>query len=115
MRHLTQSAKPTHVLEWDAGRRRRVLDELAGEEPLEIRVGGAPVAVTMRTPGDDFQLAAGFLFTEGMITAREQVATISYGRGADGEGNGNVVDVAMARDSGVDLSRFERHSFVSSS
>jgi FdhD protein len=56
--------------------RERVEDELAIEEPLEIRVDGEPLAVTMRTPGEDEELAAGFLAGEGLITGRADIATI---------------------------------------
>lgn len=115
MRHPPQSAKPTRVLEWNRGRRRHIVDELAGEEPLEIRIGGEPVSVTMRTPGDDFDLAAGFLLTEGMITRREQIARIAYGRGPDGEPSGNLVDVTLAPGESVDLAHLDRHFFASSS
>ncbi len=51
-------------------------DMLAVEEPLEIRIGGKPLAVTMRTPGDDIDLVAGFLFTEGVVRARDDIAEI---------------------------------------
>lgn len=73
-------------------------DTLAVEEPLEIRVGGRPLTVTMRTPGDDFDLAVGFLLTEGVVEAPEQVAAIRYCAGADDEGRNtyNVLDVDLA-------------------
>lgn len=73
-------------------------DVLAGEEPLEIRLNGAPLTVTMRTPGDDFDLALGFLVGEGVIRNRDDVVTVRYCAGADGEdGNTyNVVDVRLA-------------------
>src|SRR5437764_12029726 len=90
MRHLPQTARPTQILEWDGGQQRRILDELAAEEPLEIRVGGAPISVTMRTPGDDFELAAGFLFTEGVITRREQIDRLAYARGPEHQLSGTV-------------------------
>ena len=51
-------------------------DTLVVEEPLEIRVGGSPLAVTMRTPGDDMDLAAGFLVSEGVITQTDQLAAM---------------------------------------
>src|SRR6266567_8942442 len=114
MRHPPQSAKATQVYEWDRGRRRHILDELAGEEPLEIRIDGQPVGVTMRTPGDDFDLASGFLLTEGILTRREQIARIGYGRGPDGEPSGNLVDVTLAAGETVDVAHLARH-FVSSS
>ena len=64
-----------------------VSDEVALEEPLEIRVGGQPVAVTMRTPGDDEELALGFLYGEGLIDAPAEVALTP-------ELEANIVDVA---------------------
>ena len=73
-------------------------DLLAVEEPLEIRVGGRPLAVTMRTPGHDFDLAAGFLVSEGVITRGEQFSTVRYCAGATDEGLNtyNVLDVTLA-------------------
>ena len=69
-------------------------ETLAVEEPLEIRVNGAPVTITMRTPGSDVELAQGFLLTEGMITKRSDVLTERYNKGAgpDGANNNNVLD-----------------------
>ena len=78
-------------------------DRLAAEEPMEIRVGGpgqeaAPVSVTMRTPGGDFELAAGFLFTEGLIEGREEVERVSYCEDLPGEEQlFNVVTVRLTR------------------
>ena len=77
-------------------------DTLAAEEPLEIRVGPAgpaprrPLAVTMRTPGDDLDLALGFLLTEGLIGTAEDVHTAQLCAGADTPNTYNVVDVALA-------------------
>ncbi len=59
-----------------AGARERVRDELAVEEPLEIRVDGSPLAVTMRTPGEDEELAAGFLLGEGLVTGPGDLASV---------------------------------------
>ena len=92
-------------------------DVLAVEEPLEIRVGcerggrrtHRAVSVTMRTPGHDPELAAGFLFTEGVLTAPEQIADISVCRRA------NVVRVDVRRGVAVDLARLERHFYAASS
>jgi FdhD protein len=92
-------------------------DVLAVEEPLEIRlgceVGGrrvhVPISITMRTPGHDQELAIGFLFTEGILTAREQVA------GVRSCGTGNVVCVDLRPGVTVDLTRLERHFYTSSS
>jgi FdhD protein len=80
----------TRVSEWKDGSLRGMQDVLVAEEPLEIRVNGKALTVTMRTPGDDRELAAGFLFTEGIITKAEQISAI---RTSSGERN--VVDVQV--------------------
>jgi FdhD protein len=115
MRHTPQSAKSTQVTEWDGGRRRFVLDELAVEEPLEIRVNGQPAGVTMRTPGDDFDLAAGFLLTEGLVANRPDIERIEYGRAPDGQVSGNSVDVRLSRPGEPDVERLERRVMAHSS
>jgi len=73
-------------------------DTLVVEEPLEIRVNGTPVTVTMRTPGSDIELARGFLLTEGVIAHRDDVLTVRYCRGANSNGANtyNVLDVTLA-------------------
>src|SRR5665811_1663682 len=73
-------------------------DVLAVEEPLEIRVGGRSLAVTMRTPGNDYDLAAGFLVSEGVITRGEHFSTARYCAGTTDEGLNtyNVLDVTLA-------------------
>ena len=63
----------TQVAEWNEGRLRTFQDYLVAEEPLEIRVNGKPLGVTMRTPGQDLELTAGFLFTEGIVHDARQV------------------------------------------
>jgi FdhD protein len=91
-------------------------DDLAVEEPLEIRVEGRPVAVTMRTPGHDEELAAGFLLTEGVVAGPEDIisiAPVAAKRG--GEREPNVVDVRLARPEAVDFTRLTRHVFTASS
>jgi FdhD protein len=60
----------TQVAEWNDGIVRLYDDDLAGEAPLEIRINDQPITVTMRTPGHDAELAAGFLWTEGLIESR---------------------------------------------
>src|SRR5258708_29852285 len=73
-------------------------DTLAAEEPLEIRVAGQPLAVTMRTPGDDFDLARGFLVSEAVVGRASEIAAIRYcaGATADGGNTFNVLDVTLA-------------------
>lgn len=104
---------PARVLRWEAGARaRRLRDELAAEEPLEIRVDTRPVVVTMRTPGHDAELAAGFLVTEGLIQRRGDVRKIvPYER----NDSGNVMEVFLAPGVSVDFARLTRHVFASSS
>lgn len=98
-------------------------DELVVEEPLEIRVarvedrGAVPrnVSVTMRTPGHDFELAVGFLFTEGIIQHPEDVAAVEYGRSHLEGPSENVVDVVLARGISYDPARSERNFYTTSS
>ncbi|MGH3094395.1 MAG: formate dehydrogenase accessory sulfurtransferase FdhD [Streptosporangiales bacterium] len=85
------------VLRIESGQRTARPDTLVVEEPLEIRVGGQPVTVTMRTPGDDFDLVAGFLCTEGVIAGRDDMSGMRYclGKDADGHHTYNVVDATL--------------------
>ncbi|WP_395243517.1 formate dehydrogenase accessory sulfurtransferase FdhD [Agromyces sp. MMS24-K17] len=78
-------------------------DDLTAEEPLEVRVGGRPLAVTMRTPGHDVDLALGLLVSEGVVRGRDDVLGARHcagdpagGRGADASNADNVLDVALA-------------------
>jgi FdhD protein len=103
------------------GRARPVADELATEEPLEIRLVSdgrlLPLAVTMRTPGADFELAAGFLYSEGLVDWREQVGAISYctDRSVGEPQRYNIVNVVLAAPvEPAALRRLERHFTVSS-
>ncbi len=91
----------------------RTLDRVAAEEPLAIRVNGTSVAVTMRTPGHDDELAIGFLLTEGVIRAADEIAEIAHCPDVDPEGVGNTLDVRLRGE--TDLSRLTRHVFTSSS
>ncbi|WP_328646830.1 formate dehydrogenase accessory sulfurtransferase FdhD [Amycolatopsis sp. NBC_00348] len=77
---------------------RRRPDSLAAEEPLELRVGGRALSVTMRTPGHDVELAHGFLLSEGVIGVREDIAVARYCDGVDDQGRNtyNVLDIALA-------------------
>jgi FdhD protein len=89
-------------------------DLLAVEEPLEIRIGGRSVAVVMRTPGDDPALAAGFLFSEGILRTAEDLLAVSWcGTGDDPESR-NVVEATLAPSVDVDERHFSRRFFASS-
>ena len=71
-------------------------DLVVAEEPLEIRIAGESLMVTMRTPGDDLDLAAGLLFTEGVISSLDEVASLKHGGASAGRDRDNVVDVTVA-------------------
>jgi FdhD protein len=105
----------TQVSEWDDGKIRRKEDYLAAEEPLEIRVGKDPLSVTMRTPGHDLELAAGFLLTEGFVQRRSQILALEDDPGGDGENRGNVVRTELAPDATPDFEKMRRHFFATSS
>ena len=92
-------------------------DTLVAEEPLEIRLNGKPLAITMRTPGDDFALAAGFLVSEGVIAEGSDVQSIVYCAGATGDGVNtyNVVDVRLAPGVPVPDITLERNVYTTSS
>jgi len=83
-------------------------DLLAVEEPLQILVGERNVAITMRTPGNDEALAAGFLFTEGILLDSSQISAIAMDAP-------NRVTVTLASEDGIDLERLDRHFYISSS
>mgnify|MGYP001384715154 CR=1 FL=1 len=90
-------------------------DKLAVEEPLEIRVRGQNVAVTMRTPGHDDELATGFLATEGLIKNREDVTEIAHCKEGEAAQLGNTLNVFLAPNVEVDMESLTRHVFASSS
>jgi FdhD protein len=99
-------------------------DALAVEEPLEIRLGfdengkakHKSISITMRTPGDDFELAAGFLFTEGIIKSADQINKIKHcGVPAKDSGFNNTVRVDLRSDVKIDFKKLERHFYTSSS
>ena len=92
-------------------------DLLAAEEPLEIRVGGRSLAVTMRTPGHDFDLAAGFLVSEGVIARAEHLRSAQYCSGVNDEGVNtfNVLDVSLAPGVAPPEPSLERSFYTTSS
>jgi FdhD protein len=110
-----RSVDLTQVSEWDDGKLRRKDDYLAAEEPLEIRVGDEPLSVTMRTPGHDRELAAGFLFTEGLVQRREQIVKLETADAQDGTNRGNVILAELAPEATPDFVKMKRHFFAASS
>ncbi len=93
------------------------MDTVAAEEPLEIRLDGTPLSITMRTPGDDFDLVHGFLATEGIVAELESVRTMRYCAGTDDEGRQtyNVIDVALAEDVAAPDLSLQRNFYTTSS
>jgi FdhD protein len=108
------------VRAFDNGEVMRRSDAVATEEPLEIRLlQGAQThtaAVTMRTPGNDFELAAGWLFAEGMVTDRSEVTKLAYcvDRGLGEEQQYNIVNVHLRADRPLEPRSLERHFFTTS-
>jgi FdhD protein len=104
IQHLAQGQEP--VVRQDA---------VAVEEPLEIRLGDTPVAVVMRTPGHDMELAVGFLFSEGILNDPDQVLSVAYCSDTTEDAAGNIVSVIAQ---GADMDAFEaarRQVYASSS
>jgi len=114
------SKTKTRVRVVEDGKMRVRPDSLATEEPMEIRLisGGAKqtVAVTMRTPGADFELAAGFLYGEGIISSAEEILKISYCVDTDlgAEQQYNIVNVELRSGRDYDLRTLERHFYTTS-
>ncbi|MBD2184669.1 formate dehydrogenase accessory sulfurtransferase FdhD [Planktothrix sp. FACHB-1355] len=104
----------------EKGKIRSHSDYLATEEPLEIRLVAngvrRTVAVTMRTPGNDFELATGFLYSEGVIHKREDIRRITHcvDRQIDIENRYNIVNVELAADELPNLTSLERHFYTTS-
>lgn len=114
------SKSRTELLAVDGSTVQPRADHVATEEPMEIRLlaGGErrTVAITMRTPGNDFELAAGFLFSEGVVTSREQTHRISYcvDPGVDAEQQYNIVQVTLRGAALPDLRTLDRHFYTTS-
>jgi FdhD protein len=110
----------TRVRVVEDGKMRVRPDTLATEEPMEIRLiaggGRQTVAVTMRTPGADFELAAGFLYGEGIVKSSDDIARISYcvDAGLDAAQQYNIVNVELRGGREYDLRPLERHFYTTS-
>ncbi len=117
----TEAAVETRRLRVEAAtgsgamKRRSDLDLLAAEEPLEIRVEGRSVAVVMRTPGHEEELAAGFLLTEGVIASADDFFEMTQCPTLEGNARGNVLEVLLRQGLNANLDRLTRHVFSASS
>src|SRR3954469_8118569 len=100
------------VVRWASGHAHENLDRVAIEEPLEIRVRGRSISVTMRTPGHDDELAAGFLLTEGVVSRAADIERIEACPRSEA---GNLLNVLLAPMVHVDFERLSRHVFAASS
>lgn len=104
------------LIRWKSGEMLEcATDQLAIEEPLEIRVNGRSVAVTMRTPGHDRELAAGFLLTEGVIKSADDLLDLLVCKTLPDGKAGNVIDAQIKPSLVVDFERLTRHVFSASS
>nr|WSX48950.1 formate dehydrogenase accessory sulfurtransferase FdhD [Streptomyces sp. NBC_00974] len=114
MGRVTERRRVVRIRNGVAGTR---ADTLVAEEPLEIRLNGKPLAVTMRTPGDDFALAVGFLASEGVLGSASDVRAVTYCEGAaeDGTNTYNVVNVQLASGVPVPDIKLERNVYTTSS
>ncbi|MFD9303773.1 formate dehydrogenase accessory sulfurtransferase FdhD [Streptomyces sp. NPDC060048] len=114
MGRVTERRRVVRIRNGVAGAR---ADTLVAEEPLEIRLNGKPLAITMRTPGDDFALAVGFLVSEGVLGSASDVAAVTYCEGAaeDGTNTYNVVNVRLAAGVPVPDITLERNVYTTSS
>jgi FdhD protein len=121
---MTGSSQAIEISKVDGSRVTTRNDSVAVEEPLEIQLsspsaGGSAaksVSITMRTPGDDHELALGFLFTEGIIQSADQVISVRHHGEADPDsGLKNIVRVEIDPDVDLQLDRLERHFYTTSS
>jgi len=92
------------------------VDRLAVEAPLELRISGVPIAILMRTPGADEDLAWGFLRSEGIVSRRDQVLRVRHcDRVDDPDAEDNVIEIRLADDTEVDLAALRRNTYTTSS
>lgn len=105
------STQTRRIQRWRDGIEKSTEDQLAVEEPLEIRINNQQVSVTMRTPGHDEELVAGFLFSEGIIGSKKAITRIDF---HPRNQYGNVVNVLLTEDQSVNWDRLKR-SFTATS
>lgn len=121
---MTTSVKPVEITKFSSGSRKTSPDLMAVEEPLEIRLGYGPIddrqqkslSVTMRTPGHDYELAIGFLFTEAIIDSYDQIESVKYCEDVGmQEEIENVVRVELRPEVSLDFDKFQRNFYTTSS
>lgn len=112
---MDESVREVSARKWRAGATRVADDRLVVEEPLEIRLGGRRFTLTMRTPGHDAELAAGFLLAEGFISAREEIGEIRRLRDRKGAPDPNAIDAILNVPAAGLRERLKRNFTVSSS
>lgn len=110
------ATRPTQLLRFRKHQGTAARDLVVEEEPLELQIQGASVAVLMRTPGHDEELALGFLVTERVVSSREEVHSLEHCTVVpDPEADENVMRVRLAGDPDIDLERLRRNLYASSS
>lgn len=121
---MAQSSHAVEISKIANGTQQLHADSVAVEEPLEIRLGWSTpdgratrsISITMRTPGNDKELAAGFLFSESIVHSADDIASLEpCGPAAPDGGNYNTIKVELAAGVAVDLARLQRHFYTSSS
>jgi FdhD protein len=113
---VTELTTPRAILRVQGEARESVDDELLVEEPMELQVQGVSIAVTMRTPGHDEELALGFLYTEGVVTSAHDVISIRHCTSSPTpEAEGNVVRVVLRGGVELPFERLKRNFYASSS
>lgn len=112
MSRITQRRRVSRLVAGDATQRP---ETLAVEEPLEIRLGGVPLTVTMRTPGSDVELAQGFLLSEGIITGRDDVVSARFCGEPETANTYNVLDVTLAPNVPAPAVNISRNFYATSS
>ena len=121
---MTSSSRTFRLSKIDGSSAKSVDDQVAVEEPLEIRLGystpegrtASSVSITMRTPGFDAELAVGFLFSESIVQNASDITKVEHsGPAAPDSGNHNIVRVDLASNVDVDLGRLQRHFYTTSS
>jgi FdhD protein len=121
---MTSSSLSITVDKISQGSANSVTDHVAVEEPLEIRLGYATldgrtassISITMRTPGNDAELALGFLYSESMINSPDDISSVEHvGAAAPDSGHHNIIRVDLAPHVAVDLGRLQRHFYTTSS